>query len=100
MRAITLTREQFKQHPQEQIMLVSGNDKDLYTTLFSSFRLTPEEWEHQKKINGLDFSKKDENGKFSNLFILDFLWQDSTKTANNTELIIFFQGEFRSCFVE
>jgi hypothetical protein len=103
MKTLCLSKEEFNKLPPQTILQCSGNGDDLYSILFSDFKLSSEELKAGlfiMKEKGVSFTEEDEKGNFSNLFILDYLWEDDTKTANNTETVVFHEGEMKVVFVD
>jgi hypothetical protein len=103
MKTLRLTKEEFNKLPPQTILHCSGYNDDLYSTLFSDFKLSPEELRDGlfiMKEKGVSFTEEDEKGNFSNLFILDYLWENDTKNGNNTETFVFHEGEMKVVFTD
>lgn len=104
MQKVRFSKQEFNQLDGGAILMATSYGNDLYKTLFKDFRLTPEELSDylvycQQK--GIVVSEKDQLGKdFSNNFILDYLWSDESKHANNTELFVFHELQFKIAIVE
>jgi len=103
MKLLKLSKEEFNKLPSSTIVMCSANGSDLYSTVFSEFKLCPEELKDglaEMKRQEIPFSENDAKGNFSNSFILDYLWMDDSKNGNNTETIIFYEGKCYSAIVD
>lgn len=104
MQTVRFSKQEFDQLDGGAILMATSSGDDLYKTLFKDFRLCPEEFSDylvycQQK--GIVVSEKDLVGKdFSNNFILEYLWSDGSKNANNTELFVFHESQFKIAIVE
>lgn len=102
MKTLRLSKEEFDKLPPQTILQCSGCNDELYSTLFSNFKLSPEELRDGliiMKHKGISFTEEDAKGNFSNNFILDYLWEDDTKNGNNTETFVFHDGEMKRVLV-
>lgn len=102
MKTLNLTEEEFNKIPPNTIVQYSSDGSDILGTVFSEFKLSPEElrdYIHSMRKKNISFSCEDEKGNFSNTFILDCLWSDKSKNGNNTETIAFINGEYMKIIV-